>query len=1154
VVLAAVVQAQQADRQAQRYHEAVLADKPVAYWRLNELGGSSAVANAAREADATGEWLQGRVVGRVDLGRPGPQPGQYVDFESDNAAAAFGGKNTYIKVADPGPKSDLDFGQGDSLTLEAWVSLNQIEEGRQIYIVGKGRTGRTGFAPENQNYALRLRGTPDGGTSTAAVSFLFRDQDNRPAGDPKTAEDWHRWTSHSGFLEGTGWHHVAVTYTFGQPKSIRAYIDGLEVEGTWDMGGPSDQPPVVDEDELWIGSSMGGSAASALDGLIDEVAIYRAALTAEQIRRHVNIVAPERDVPLLTAKPGEVLVEILEGLPDKRTWDFPPPRVTEQYLQQALALVGVPNKYSHKAVVIDRSSPFMVRATGQIDLPAGEYRFLLRSRGAARLFIDDKLLLETAFPPVNSSGHEDVPELPAAVEPGLRPMQVGHREQLKPLSLDGRPHVFRLETIVGERGLRPELGELSVSYARNGEPLRLLSAKLNLPLTDEGWTAYAADQHARLAEMSRKSRRTAGAEEHKYWQWRHELARQFWQDRPPVHIPDPSATGVPPVKSGTGVPPVSHRRDAGATMHNDIDRFINHALAQAKVEPAPLCDDATFLRRLTLDTVGVIPTPEEIAAFLNDATPGRRARAIERLLADDRWADHWVGYWQDVLAENPGLLKPQLNNTGPFRFWIYESFADNKPLDRFVTELVMMEGSRLGGGPAGFAMATQNDAPMAAKAQILAKAFLGVEMQCARCHDAPYHPFKQQDTFSLAAMLGKGPQKVPETSTVKFVEGARKPLVEVTLSPGSSVAPNWPFEHMVPGELPEGVLRERNNPREELAAILTSPANERFAQVMVNRLWRRWMGRGLVEPVDDWTDARPSHPELLDYLARELVTHSYDLQHVARLILNSHAYQRTVVESEGDDADEARRLFATPTRRRLSAEQLVDSLFLAAGKQFHCEELNLDPDCRRPRADFLNLGVPQRAWQFASLSNERDRPALALPVAQGVLDLLVTFGWRESRQNAITVRDTEPTVLQPLVLANGTVGSRIARLSDDSRITELCLEDRPLEELVQAVFQHVLSRAATADEEQLFVELLAEGFENRRVISPGDSAKPKADKRTTVSWSNHLSPEATRIKLELERAARAGDPPTTRLQADWRERMEDALWSLINSPEFAFVP
>ncbi len=316
------------------------------------------------------------------------------------------------------------------------------------------------------------------------------------------------------------------------------------------------------------------------------------------------------------------------------------------------------------------------------------------------------------------------------------------------------------------------------------------------------WLAYAAAQRERLQEMNRQARSTAGKEEVEYWASRHELARQM---------------------AGRTPSPVAPKLDDESAVHNDVDRLINQKLTAASIKPAAVVEDAAFLRRVSLDTVGVIPTSEELTAYLKAPSQDRRRLAIDRLLADPRWADHWTSYWQDVLAENPGLVKPQLNNTGPFRWWIYESFVDNKPIDRFVTELVMMEGSRLGGGPAGFAMATQNDSPMAAKAHIVAKAFLGVEMQCARCHDAPYHPVKQQDTFGLAAMLARSPLKVPSTSTVPFKEGAREPLVKVTLKPGSSVQPHGLSSRSWMTRFPRAFCVRPGDPRERLAAILTSP-------------------------------------------------------------------------------------------------------------------------------------------------------------------------------------------------------------------------------------------------------------------------------------------------------------------------------------------
>jgi hypothetical protein len=840
--------------------------------------------------------------------------------------------------------------------------------------------------------------------------------------------------------------------------------------------------------------------------------------------------------PLAAATPpprDDVAVEILEEIPDEKTWDFDRPEPVDRFHAKAFGFAVLPRKFTNKGLQDDRSNPLLLRARCRIDLPAGEFRFLLRSRGAARLLVDGQPVVENKFLIPNASGHEPVPKVQRVDEPGLPPLPVGHQERLVTTVMEAGEHDCLLEAFAGGKNLRLELGELAVCVARPGQQLELLGASLPVPFTEAGWSQYVAESTARQRARDHARRRTAAAGEDIYWEMRHDLARREMSDEPGPQIPQTANA---------------------AAVHNAIDAFINRKLEKQNLAPAPLCDDASFLRRVSLDVAGVIPSSQQIRTFFEREPSTRRAKTIIQLLDDPRWADHWVGYWQDVLAENPALLKPHLNNTGPFRWWIHESFLDNKPIDRFVTELVLMEGSKYGGAPAGFGLATMNDVPMAAKAHVIAKAFLGVELQCARCHDAPYHPYKQRQLFSFGAMLAKTSLKVPIGSTVDLAGRTRQPQVDITLAAGTAVDPVWPFAELAAAEISDAILREPNNSRERLAAYLTSAANKRFARVMVNRLWKRYLGWGLVEPVDDWTDTEPSHPQLLEFLARELVINGYDLRHVARLILSSHTYQRSVQPGGSEPVEPQDRLFASPARRRMSAEQAVDSLFIVAGKRFHTEPLTLDPEGRRPVTQFLNLGTPQRAWQFTSLSNDRDRPALSLPFAQNIVDLLIVLGWRESRQNPLTVRDLSPTLLQPMVLAHGNVGSRITTLSDDSEVTELALKSQSLPELVDAVYLRVLSRSPSDEERATFVELLRDGYSDRQV--PGAKAKPrpKSVPTSAVSWANHLDPEASRIKLELAEQARAGDPPTDRLEPDWRERMEDMLWVLVNSPEFLFIP
>jgi hypothetical protein len=445
---------------------------------------------------------------------------------------------------------------------------------------------------------------------------------------------------------------------------------------------------------------------------------------------------------------------------------------------------------------------------------------------------------------------------------------------------------------------------------------------------------------------------------------------------------------------------------------------------------------------------------------------------------------------------------------------------------------------------------------MAAKADIIGQAFLGQKLGCARCHDAPFHPYKQKDLFSMAAMLAGKPLKLPETSTVPVVEGRRRPAVQITLKPGETISPDWPFADLVKHN-ENGVplpAQGKIESRRQFAELVVSPQNERFARVVVNRVWKRYMGLGIVEPVEDWARAKPSHPELLDWLAREFVMSGYDLRHVSRLIFRSHAYQRKpVTELTGQNAPADKRYFAGPLRRRLSAEQLVDSLHLAAGKPFECEELNLNPAGDRAPNQFLNMGKPERAWQMTALSNERDRPALALPVAQSIVDVLTTYGWRQSRQSPATTRDDAASPMQTLILANGVLGTRMVRLSDESAFTVLAMKDQPIAQLITGIFLRVLSRPPAPEEMRSMRELLEPHYKDRVVAGAAAGAGNKKTD-TRVSWSNHLSAEATLIRMEEERNLRMGDQPTAKLKPAFRERFEDALWAMVNSPEFVLMP
>ncbi len=286
---------------ASAYHQQVKQLLPVAWWSFED-----------KRSDL------GEVEGQIGFGQAGPSSKQFKSFTKDNLAARFGDGTKeatgVIRVEDIGPGSQFDFDNGDPITIEAWLNPDKdIKAGATMYILGKGRTQNRGQQPHNQNYGLRIFRSGN----SVHLSFLFR---SRTVGAHKSA--WHRWDSSEGFPLGSGWHHIAVTYLFGKPESIRGYIDGGRIKGGWnpDYAGATTQPPIVDDDEIWLGSSMGRGTSVGFRGQMDEVALYRRILSEEQLTQRYPI---EPYVPKFvegTLKPGQVRMEIVEALSRTSSW------------------------------------------------------------------------------------------------------------------------------------------------------------------------------------------------------------------------------------------------------------------------------------------------------------------------------------------------------------------------------------------------------------------------------------------------------------------------------------------------------------------------------------------------------------------------------------------------------------------------------------------------------------------------------------------------------------------------------------------------------------------------------------------------------------------------------------------------------------------
>ncbi|EMI15855.1 secreted protein containing DUF1549 [Rhodopirellula maiorica SM1] len=1193
--------------------------------------------------------------GSVQRDQAGPRPPVYPDFQSNNTAIRLGESGGYLSIDDTAEQSEFDFTNGDAITLEAWVKIQLPANNSPIYIVGKGRTGNPRFSKDNQNWAMRVQKVGN----SMRVGFLFATK--RGEGDAH----WHRWTSTASFTAQNTWHHVAVTYRYGDPDSMRGWIDGKPTDGDWGMGGKTTEPPIVDDDQVWIGSANHGNR---FVGLIDNVAVYRGLADDSVIASRFRRIGEESKPKLVAATmpelgeipPGRVLVTMGESLPAEDRWIMDNeswPSDALRWHGDAFLIHQLPVRYDTWGIRDAWREPVLLRMAADVEFAPGTHRLLMRARGMGRLWIDGKIAAQTK-PVSRRSPDGEQPITPVAEPPlpGVRPHGYHQQEVFAEWTIpeettkETSTQRVVLELIVGGKNQRTETGEVCIAVqTADGTSYDLLGPKDAevVPLTDAAVERLLGQMADQMTAIDDASRRTAAASQDDYWNKRHQSAVEWAEQHPVPAVPtaDGDSTTHPvdafiankirvaidaAAKSDSKVTEHFHgkvlpilrdqcfrchgEKDKGGLKLNsreavlmageselpavvpgdaDASELISQirsgampptdtglsddqiatleqwirdgavwpapAVDVASLSPPPVVNDESFLRRAYLDTVGVPPTLAEANAFLADNRPDKRERLIDDLLDDERMADHWISLWQDLLAENPTLLNQSMGSTGPFRWFLYDSLRDNKPIDRMVTELIMMRGSPDTGGSAGFRLSGESDAPYAEKANILAAAFLGVDLQCARCHDSPYHSTLQRDLYSLSAMLERKTVQVPKTSRVPdafFEKKGRESLIRVTLKPNESIRPEWPLGNLIgvsDNEQISSLMMKPSDSRERLAVLMTAPQNRRFGRVMINRVWKKLMGAGIVEPVSDWEGQIASHPELLDWMVHQWITSGYDLQVVMRQIMTSETYQREAL-GKNLTADAEQRFFSSPDRRRLTAEQVVDSLYVACGSRMNVEELTFVHDGQRPIGKRQSMGVPKRAWMFASLNNERDRPSLSLPSARAVTDVLQAFGWNGSRQKPISVRDTDANVLQPGILSNGTLSISLSRASVDSDLSRLAIEATSPESLVDTLFLRFLCRQPTPQERIAFVNELSVGFEQRIVPEENVQYPEPLPPLPQVTWFNHLRPETNTIQQELERRVSLGPPADPRIESNWRAVYEDFAWSLINHREFVWVP
>jgi mono/diheme cytochrome c family protein len=408
------------------------------------------------------------------------------------------------------------------------------------------------------------------------------------------------------------------------------------------------------------------------------------------------------------------------------------------------------------------------------------------------------------------------------------------------------------------------------------------------------------------------------------------------------------------------------------SLDNPIDRFVDASFAKNQIAwPQPV-DDRTYARRVWLDTIGLLPSPVALEAFVADVAADKRARLVQRLLADNqRYAEHWLSFWND-------LLRNDYKGTGyidggrkPITGWLYTALARNLPYNAFVAELVNpgTEAEGFANGITWRGTVNASMVPPMQAAQSVAQVFLGVNLKCASCHDSFINEYTLQDAYGLASIYATGPLEIAECDKPTGHIGKVKFLYE---------------EIGLIDARADSATRKR-----QLADVITGRANGRLPRTIVNRVWQRFLGYGLVEPVDEMD--RPAwSPALMDWLAEDLAAHRYDLKHTMARILTSRAYQLPAV-NVGETEDHF--IFRGPGVRRLSAEQFSDAIMTLAGMNYPKADakLNRDLALQRGQREVLPL-TPKWIWATGG-ANVKAPPASVVFKRVVTLAAVPTEAW-----------------------------------------------------------------------------------------------------------------------------------------------------------------
>ena len=488
---------------------------------------------------------------------------------------------------------------------------------------------------------------------------------------------------------------------------------------------------------------------------------------------------------------------------------------------------------------------------------------------------------------------------------------------------------------------------------------------------------------------------------------------------------------------------------------NFIDDSVFLKLNQLRMNPSDVCDDATFVRRSFLDLLGVVPSAVEARDFVRDQRLDKRQRLIDELLARPEFADFWTLKWADLLRVEEKTLDRK--GVAAFHAWIRDSVATNKPLDVFVRELIAARGSTYEHPPSNFYRAMRD--PIT-RAETVAQVFLGTRLQCAKCHNHPFDHWTQTDYYGWTNQFAQLKYEVLENNrrdnndSHEF-DGEQLVLIgeakEVNHpATGKPVAPRF-----LGTRNPE--LGTSSDRLLNVADWLTSPSNRRFAEAQVNRVWFHLLGRGIVDPIDDFRATNPpSNPKLLAALTDDFLAHRFDVQHLIRTIMTSRTYQLSASPNDTNRDDESN--FSHALIRRLSAEQLADSFsqVLAA------------------KLDFNGYPVGTHATQLAGVRATRRRDAGPSSGDQ----FLTMFGKPPRLQACECERADDPTLSQTFQLVSGPILNGLL-VRSNNRLHEWSESKAAPEALIDDLFWTLLNRPPLPTEVAAVKKLLT-ASDNRR--------------------------------------------------------------------------